>query len=176
MLRNLLVTTGMLLAIGAPAFAQTDQSAAAAGAPVITQQDESQVRVDRLVGTKAVGPDGQTIGKIDDLLLDRDQKLAGVIVGVGGFLGVGSKWVALPTSRVDISKAYGDERVVKVDATKEELAAAPAFKTRETMKAEAEQQAARARALQNAQTGPGAPGVPRPMPAAPAPSGGSSTQ
>jgi sporulation protein YlmC with PRC-barrel domain len=183
MLRNLLLTTGVLLAIGGPALAQTAQSTAPASpaappdqAAVITQQDDSQVRVYRLVGSKALGPDGQAIGKVEDLLLDRDQKLAGVIVSVGGFLGVGSKSVALPASHVDISEAYGDERVVKIDATKEELAAAPAFKTRETMKAEAEQEAARARSLQNMQTGPGAPGVPRPMPASPAPSGGSSTQ
>jgi sporulation protein YlmC with PRC-barrel domain len=72
------------------------------------------VRVYRLVGSKVVGPDGQTVGKVEDLLLDRDQKLAGVIVSVGGFLGVGSKSVALPPDRVDISKAYGDERVVKI--------------------------------------------------------------
>jgi hypothetical protein len=39
---------------------------------VITQQDDSQGRVYRLVGSEVVGPDGQTVGKVDDLLLDRD--------------------------------------------------------------------------------------------------------
>jgi sporulation protein YlmC with PRC-barrel domain len=141
---------------------------------VITQQQDSQVRVYRLVGSKAVGADGQAIGKVDDLLLDRDQKMVAVIVSVGGFLGMGSKSVALPASRVDISQAYGDERVVKVDATKDELIAAPAFKTREVMKAEADEQAARARAMQTMPSG--TPGAPRPLPAGPAPSGGSSTQ
>jgi sporulation protein YlmC with PRC-barrel domain len=130
----------------------------------------------RLVGSKVVGPDGQAIGKVDDLLLDRDQKVVAVIVSVGGFLGVGSKSVALPASRVDISQAYGDQRVVKVDATKEELAAAPAFKTREAMKAEADEQAARARAMQSMPPGTAAPGAPRIPPAAPAPSGGTSPQ
>jgi sporulation protein YlmC with PRC-barrel domain len=150
--------------MGVPALAQT-QPPAGVGLPataptqqaVITQQDESQVRVYRLIGSKVVDPEGQTIGKVDDLLLDRDQKMVAVIVSVGGFLGIGSKSVALPASRVDISQAYGDQRLVKIDATKEELASAPAFKTRETLKAEADEQAARARAQQNMPPSPGAP-------------------
>jgi len=164
MLRKLLVTTGVLLAMGIPALAQTQPPAGIAlpaTAPtqqaVITQQDDSQVRVYRLIGSKVVDPEGQTIGKVDDLLLDRDQKMVAVIVSVGGFLGIGSKSVALPANRVDISQAYGDQRVVKIDATKEELASAPAFKTREAMKAEADEQAARARAQQNMPPSPGAP-------------------
>ena len=142
---------------------------------MITQQDDSQVRVYRLVGSKVMGPDGLDVGKVDDLLLDRDQKLVGVIVSVGGFLGVGSKSVALPANRVGISQAYGDQRVVKIDATKEELSAAPVFKTREAMTAEADAQAARARSMQTMPSGGVAPGAPN-MPPAPSPSGGSSTQ
>src|SRR5262249_40398062 len=99
MLRNLLVTTGMLLAMSVPTLAQTEHPASNAGSTaqppqqqaVITQQGDSQVRVYRLIGSKVVGPDGQDVGKVDDLLLDRDQKLTAIIVGVGGFLGVGTK-------------------------------------------------------------------------------------
>ena len=176
MLRYLVVTSGLLVA-SLPVLAQTGQSPSPQPAEqqaVITQQDDSQVRVYRLVGSKVLGPDGQDVGKVDDLLLDRDQKLVGVIVSVGGFLGVGSKSVALPANRVDISQAYGDQRVVKIDATKEELSAAPAFKTREAMKAEADEQAARAKAVQTMP--PGAVPAPRPAPAAPSPSSSSSTQ
>ena len=181
MLRYLAVTAGFLAA-SLPALAQSGQTPSI-GIPtahpaqqqaVITQQDESQVRVYRLIGSKVVGPDGQDIGKVDDLLLDRDQKLVGVIVSVGGFLGVGSKSVALPANRVDISQAYGDQRVVKIDASKEELMAAPVFKTREATKAEADEQAARAKAMQSLP--PGAAPAPRLAPAAPSSSSSSSTQ
>jgi sporulation protein YlmC with PRC-barrel domain len=182
MLRSLVVTAGFLAA-SLPVLAQTGQAPSAGSPPrqpaqqqaVITQQDDSQVRVYRLVGSKVLGPDGQDVGKVDDLLLDRDQKLVGVIVSVGGFLGVGSKSVALPANRVDISQAYGDQRVVKIDATKEELSAAPAFKTREAMKAEADEQAARARSMQTMPSGGVAPGAPH-MPPAPSSSDSSSTQ
>jgi sporulation protein YlmC with PRC-barrel domain len=181
MLRYLFVPA-VFLAASLPVLAQTDQTPSATSTTaqpaqqqaVITQQDDSQVRVYRLVGSKVLGPDGQDVGKVDDLLLDRDQKLVGVIVSVGGFLGVGSKSVALPANRVDISQAYGDQRVVKIDATKEELSAAPAFKTREVMKAEADEQAARAKAMQTMP--PGAVPAPRTQPAAPSPSSSSSTQ
>ena len=181
MLRYFPVMAGFLIAT-LPALAQTGQTpsiGSPTGPPaqqqaVITQQDDSQVRVYRLVGSKVLGPDGQDVGKVDDLLLDRDQKLVGVIVSVGGFLGVGSKSVALPANRVDISQAYGDQRIVKIDATKEELSAAPAFKTREAMKAEADEQAARAKAIQTRPPGiVPTPGMP---PAVPSSSAGSSTQ
>ncbi|HKF72288.1 MAG TPA: PRC-barrel domain-containing protein [Stellaceae bacterium] len=184
MVRHFLVTTVFLVA-SVPALAQTSTptspvspAAQPAQQDVITKQDNSQVRVYRLVGSKVVGPDGQTVGKVDDLLLDRDQKLAGVIVSVGGFLGVGSKSVALPPDRVDISQAYGEERVVKIEATKQELSAAPAFKTLEVQKAEADEKAARARALQNMPPGSPTPGSPiSPLaPVRPPSSPGSSTQ
>jgi len=182
MLRYLAVTAGFLAA-SLPALAQSGQTPSI-GIPtahpaqqqaVITQQDESQVRVYRLVGSKVLGPDGQDVGKVDDLLLDRDQKLVGVIVSVGGFLGVGSKSVALPANRVDISQAYGDQRVVKIDASKEDLMAAPAFKTREAMKAAADEQAARARAMQTMPPGAPTSGLPRTPFTTPS-SSGSSTQ
>src|SRR5258708_39370400 len=128
MLRYLFVPA-VFLAASLPVLAQTDQIPSATSTTaqpaqqqaVITKQDDSQVRVYRLVGSKVVGPDGQDVGKVDDLLLDRDQKLVGVIVSVGGFLGVGSKSVALPANPVGISQAYGDQRVVKIDATKQDL-------------------------------------------------------
>ena len=48
---------------------------------------------------------GQTsIGKIDDVLIDKSGKITALIVGVGGFLGVGEKDVALPFSAVNAEK------------------------------------------------------------------------
>src|SRR5260370_42593891 len=144
MFSHLLVAAGFLAA-SFPALAQTAQpmgSANPAAPPsqqqaVITQQEDSQVRVYRLVGSKAIGADGQAIGKVDDLLLDRDQKMVAVIVSVGGFLGMGSKSVALPAGRGGISQGYRDERVAQGDARKEELIAGPAFKATDVEQGEA---------------------------------------
>ena len=41
------------------------------------------------------------MGEIADLVMDQDQKLVGVVLSVGGFLGVGEKWVAVPVEQID---------------------------------------------------------------------------
>jgi hypothetical protein len=40
------------------------------------------------------------VGKIADLLLDRDGSVKSVVIGIGGFLGIGRKEVALPYSAI----------------------------------------------------------------------------
>src|SRR5260370_7361303 len=103
MFSHLLVAAGFLAA-SFPALAQTAQptgSANPAAPPsqqqaVITQQEDSQVRVYRLVGSKAVGADGQAIGKVDDLLLDRAQRMVAVILTVAVFPPIVSKSATTP--------------------------------------------------------------------------------
>ena len=43
-----------------------------------------------------VGNNNETIGEINDVLMDAKGQVAGVIIGVGGFLGMGEKDVAIP--------------------------------------------------------------------------------
>jgi sporulation protein YlmC with PRC-barrel domain len=45
-----------------------------------------------------------SVGKIDDVLIDKSGKITALIVGVGGFLGVGEKDVALPFAAVKAEK------------------------------------------------------------------------
>ena len=59
------------------------------------------------------------IGHIDDLVLE-DDRVSYVIIGVGGFLGVGERKVALPYSNLQI-----DDRIVLPNATREALKALP---------------------------------------------------
>ncbi len=145
MFRRRLATTAILLAAGTPLWAQTVPPTADAGsqasdveqAAVIAKQEAAHLRAYRLIGSTALGPDGRAVGKVQDFLIDRDRKIVAVVVGVGGFMGLGEKAVALPASRVDITVAFGEERIVAVNATKDELIAAPAFKSKETLRAEA---------------------------------------
>lgn len=66
------------------------------------------------------------IGAINDLVIDRDGRVAAVVIGVGGFLGIGEKNVGVPFSDVKISIRDGNERLV-LDRSKDDLTAAPAF-------------------------------------------------
>jgi hypothetical protein len=62
----------------------------------ITEQQASQWRTSRLIGLDVYGADNQKIGDINDVLVDRQGSAQAVVVGVGGFLGIGEKNVALP--------------------------------------------------------------------------------
>jgi sporulation protein YlmC with PRC-barrel domain len=94
-------------------------------------------------GTDVLGPDNAKVGSVNDLLLDKSGKIDGLIIGVGGFLGIGEKNVAIDMSAFHVvpynasttgtgstSSASLDDptRVnLKVSWTKDELKAAPDF-------------------------------------------------
>ena len=68
-----------------------------------------------------------TVGKIDDVLIDKSGKITAVIVGVGGFLGIGEKDVALPFSAVK-SEHKNNKWYLTVDETKDSLKSAAGYK------------------------------------------------
>jgi len=72
-------------------------------------------------------PSNSKIGEIDDVLLSPDGKVNALIVGVGGFLGMGEKHVALPFSAVKHT-AKGGKVYLTLDTTRDALKAAPAVK------------------------------------------------
>jgi sporulation protein YlmC with PRC-barrel domain len=67
------------------------------------------------------------IGTIDDVLIDRDGRITSLIVGVGGFLGVGEKDIATKFQNVQLTKK-NDKWYLTMDATKDALKAAPGYK------------------------------------------------
>ena len=73
-------------------------SGAAAGGKFITEQQGTQWRASKLIGLDVYGADNQKIGDVNDVLVDRQGNADAVVVGVGGFLGIGEKNVALPFS------------------------------------------------------------------------------
>ena len=66
------------------------------------------------------------IGDVNDILLDKDGRVSTVIIGVGGFLGVGEKDVAVPFSALKVADKEGDRYLV-INATKEALEKAPGY-------------------------------------------------
>lgn len=82
---------------------------------------------DRLIGAKVTNKDGQTVGTIDDLIISSGGQVEGVVMGVGGFLGVGEKKVGVRMGALKISTADGKTTVSLPGATKEMLAAVPAY-------------------------------------------------
>jgi sporulation protein YlmC with PRC-barrel domain len=81
--------------------AQTTAPTQPAGAgQVMTQMPPDLMRASRLMGVDVYGADNQKIGDIDEILMDRQGRIHGLVVGVGGFLGIGQKDVAIPLDQV----------------------------------------------------------------------------
>jgi hypothetical protein len=65
------------------------------GAKFISSQGTDQWVFSKFKGTDVLGADNAHIGDVNDLLFDKSGKIVGMIVGVGGFLGIGEKSVAI---------------------------------------------------------------------------------
>jgi len=73
-----------------------------------------------LLGTKVKNSNNETVGSIDDVYIDKDGSIKMVIVSVGGFLGVGSKAVAVKWSDVEYGKD-NDSLKLTTNLTKDQL-------------------------------------------------------
>ena len=105
---------------------------AALGSPVFAAETMSSLPQDSWTVTNYYKQDvydkGQnTVGKIDDVLIDKSGKITTLIVGVGGFLGIGEKDVALPFTAVHAEKK-NNKWYLTVDETKESLKGAAGYK------------------------------------------------
>ena len=104
-----------------------DEAAAAASAAekVEVQQAENEWRIDWITGASVTSPDGTDIGSISDLIVDGDTgEMKAAIIGVGGFLGIGQKQIALPWADLTINS---DAQEITSDLTREEAEAAPEY-------------------------------------------------
>jgi sporulation protein YlmC with PRC-barrel domain len=70
---------------------------------------------------------GEKLGTVKDLLVGRDGKINAAVIGIGRFLGIGEKDVAVPLSGLQIEQRDNNSRRLVVDAAKDALQAAPAF-------------------------------------------------
>jgi sporulation protein YlmC with PRC-barrel domain len=97
------------IGVAAAAAADTTTPAAAPSAAsdattpsemFIDKQDMGLVRAPKLVGVAVYDSNNKSVGKIDDILLDHSGEVKAVVIGVGGFLGIGKKDVAVPYSSI----------------------------------------------------------------------------
>jgi hypothetical protein len=131
-----------MTAEGQPAE-QPDQQAATeeeatppADMKFLAVQDEAQFLADgEVIGKSVVNVGDEEVGTIADLVMDQEQKLVGVVLSVGGFLGIGDKWVAVSVDQIQFPADDQPARLLAA-VTEEQLTNAPDFKTRATVEAE----------------------------------------
>lgn len=112
--RSIAVTSIGCAMFAAAAFAQTSAPSTAPSAPAVapsTTSDTAKVpsqnlagqgkwRASKLMGVDIYGPDDKKVGDVTEVLFDKTGNIEMVTVGVGGFLGIGSKDVAIPFEQV----------------------------------------------------------------------------
>jgi PRC-barrel domain len=70
----------------------------------------------------------ETVGDINEIVLGKDAKVAAVIVGVGGFLGMGEREVAMSFDSLRMSRDSNNNLILTVNATKDALNGAPEWR------------------------------------------------
>ncbi|QDB99589.1 MULTISPECIES: PRC-barrel domain-containing protein [Phyllobacteriaceae] len=87
------------------------------------------IAASRVIGTSVYNTAGESIGEIEDVMLDKmSNGIMFAVVGFGGFLGMGEKYHAVPWSTLDYDKDRGG---YVVPFSKEQLKAAPAHSINE---------------------------------------------
>lgn len=86
----------------APAAPTATQSSASAPAQT-NLAGQGKWRTSKLIGVDVYGPDDKKVGDITEVIVDKSGKIEMVTIGVGGFLGIGSKDVAIPFDQVNWS-------------------------------------------------------------------------
>jgi hypothetical protein len=78
---------------------------------------------DRLIGQSVKNKEGKVVGDIEDVIVGDENKVVGVVMGVGGFLGLGEKKVAVRYRALQFSSVDGKKVITLPSATKDVLTA-----------------------------------------------------
>jgi sporulation protein YlmC with PRC-barrel domain len=89
-------------------------------------QSADELRTSKIVGTKVYNSANENIGSVEDIVLKPDGTMDEVVLSVGGFLGIGDKYVAVPFSNLKISRDGGSLKIM-TDGTKESLKGLPDY-------------------------------------------------
>lgn len=99
------------------------------GALFLTQPASNTLLATDYIGRAVYGPGQQKVGAINNLIVDTTGRVVGIVIDIGGFLGFGSKEVAIAFEALYPVMEEGKEAFV-VEVSKPQLSAAPRFKRR----------------------------------------------
>jgi len=114
----------------------------APSAPTVTQPQRSDMSAAQVLSTipanamtvthwykqNVYDPADSKIGDIEDVLVDRDAKVVALVIGVGGFLGLGEKHVAVPYDAVRMTTKDSNKWYLVMNSSKDALKNAPGYK------------------------------------------------
>lgn len=145
-MNKMLSTAAVALLLAGPAFAQspaaetapapgTEAGSTSGGMTMGTTStmemkyvtvSDADIMASRLEDLDVYNNEGEDIGEIEDLVIRDGQTITGVVVSVGGFLGLGDRYVLLDPSSVVLAEQDGGLRAL-VNTNKDDLGNAPEF-------------------------------------------------
>jgi sporulation protein YlmC with PRC-barrel domain len=142
-----IICAAIAATIALPALAQqpSQPPANAPAATIAPAKQGGQWRASKLIGVDVYNQQNEKLGEIDELIIDRSGRVAGAIVGVGGFLGMGERNVMVTMDKLQFREddnrattGAGDNRArtdrdwypdrAVLNASKDQLKTMPEFK------------------------------------------------
>jgi sporulation protein YlmC with PRC-barrel domain len=146
MIRKLLMTTAISLIATSGALAQDAKDSTAQPMEGYLQEQGQAALASNMIGETVYtsdAADAESIGDINDLVVGEDGSVEAVVIGVGGFLGVGEKNVAVNFDQIRWAEDDSGNQIAVFEASKEDLEGAPEFvAAEETAMAPADENAA----------------------------------
>jgi sporulation protein YlmC with PRC-barrel domain len=121
-------TAAMLALTTTVAIAQAPQRPAGSAAATLSSIPVNSATVTHWHKQNVYDPSDNKIGEVNDVLIDRNGKAAALIIGVGGFLGIGEKDVAVPFNAVRVTTKDNNKWYLVMNTTKDALKGAKGFK------------------------------------------------
>lgn len=106
----------------------TGNTGSASSATYVSEQTTNHWLASHYLGKAVYGPNNERVGDVNDILIDKNGTATAIVVGVGGFLGMGEKNVAVPFNTIQLNQRDGRDEI-HMNATRSDLEKAPAFKT-----------------------------------------------
>jgi len=125
MKRSITVLAGAALvaaALSSPAFAQGSPQTLAL-TRVDSQSLATGYRTSKVVGSPIYNEANEAVGTVDDLIVTPNDRVPFAVLSVGGFLGIGTKYVVVPYNSLEVQ----DKRMLLRGATRESLKTLPDF-------------------------------------------------
>lgn len=124
-----------LLAAGLLAAAPLAASLARADTTFVPAQSESEyLAKDHLIGAKVHGAEGTIVGDVEDLIVNDQNQVVGVVMGTGGYLGWSEKKVGVSLDSLKFEEKDGTMFVSLPDLTKATIDSAPEFQRKKPAK------------------------------------------
>jgi hypothetical protein len=127
----ILAGTSALLASGLYTQVLAEEAKTTAPIQFVTEQPANEWLARLYIDAPVQNSSGERVGEVNDLVFDKAGHISTVVLGVGGFLGIGEKNVAVPFTALTYGAGSDGARTIVIALSKDALKQAPSFKATE---------------------------------------------